>query len=123
MKSPEDQDFDQPNADLRKHLRASLIIQKINIDAEHPVFFGYSKDISRSGMFIATTNPIKQGEQIDLTIPLPAPLNITVNCRCEVVWKRPRVKRLPFQPGIAVKFLDMPKDISDSLDAWIQEQV
>ncbi len=121
MSASKDQDFEQPKADLRKNLRAPLIIQKIHIDAERPVFFGYSKDISRSGMFIATTNQIKQGDQIDLTIPLPAPLNLTVNCRCEVVWKRPRGKRLPFEPGMGLKFLDMPEDISELLDAWIRK--
>ena len=113
---------DQPVADLRRNLRSPLIVQKVHTDAERPVFFGYSKSFSRSGMFIATTNPIGPGEQIDLEIPLPTALNQTVRCRCEVVWKRAPSKRLPFEPGMGLKFLNMPEEISIQLDTWIVEQ-
>jgi len=76
---------DRPKADLRKNLRAPLIIQKVRIDGERPAFFGYSKNISKSGMFIASTNTIQAGEQIDLEFQLPPPLKGTARCRCEVV--------------------------------------
>lgn len=122
MNSQSDQDDDHSKADLRKNLRAPLIVQKIHIDADRPVFFGYSKNISRSGMFIATTNPIGLGTQLNLQIPLPAPINTTVSCCCEVVWKRPLGKRLPFEPGMGLKFLDMPSEIADQLESWINEQ-
>ena len=39
---------DRPVADLRKNLRAPLIIQKVHIDGARPAFFGYSKNISKS---------------------------------------------------------------------------
>ena len=114
---------DRPKADSRKNLRSPLIIQKVHIDGERPAFFGYSKNISKSGMFIATTNPIQAGEQIDLEFPLPAPLTGTARCRCEVVWKRPHGTHLPFEPGMGMKFIDMPVEISNRLDEWIKEQL
>ena len=114
---------DRPKADSRKNLRAPLIIQKIHIDSERPVFFGYSKNISKSGMFIATTNPIQPGEQLSLKFQLPAPLKGTVRCLCEVVWKRPHGTHLPFEPGMGLKFVDLPTGISDQLDEWIKEQL
>ncbi len=110
-----------PKADLRKNLRAPLIIQKVQIDSDRPVFFGYTKNLSRSGMFIATTNPIEPGEQIEVEIPLPAPLSKTVRCCCEVVWKRPFGKHLPFEPGMGMKFIDMPEEITEQIAAWIAE--
>ncbi|MCD6581032.1 MAG: PilZ domain-containing protein [Desulfuromusa sp.] len=113
---------DRPVADLRTNLRAPLIIQKVHIDGERPAFFGYSKNISKSGMFIATTNPIQAGEQINLEFQLPAPLTGTARCRCEVVWKRPHGTHLPFEPGMGMKFIDMPVEISTRLDEWIKEQ-
>ncbi len=113
---------DRPTADSRKNLRAPLIIQKVHIDGERPAFFGYSKNISKSGMFIATTNQIQAGEQIDLEFQLPAPLTGTARCRCEVVWKRPHGTHLPFEPGMGMKFIDMPVEISTRLDEWIKEQ-
>ncbi|WP_321371660.1 PilZ domain-containing protein [uncultured Desulfuromusa sp.] len=113
---------DRPKADSRKNLRSPLIIQKVHINSDRPAFFGYTKNISKSGMFIATTNPIQAGEQIDLEFPLPAPLKGTARCRCEVVWKRPHGTHLPFEPGMGVKFLDMPSDITERLDEWIKKQ-
>ncbi len=113
----------RPKADLRKNLRAPLIIQKIHLNSDRPVFFGYSKNVSKSGMFIATTNSIQPGEQIELEFQLPAPLKGTARCRCEVVWKRPPGTHLPFEPGMGVKFVDMPEQISEQLDEWIREHL
>ncbi len=114
---------DRPKADSRKNLRAPLIIQKVRIDGDRPAFFGYTKNISKSGMFIATTNPIQPGEQINLEFQLPAPLKGTVRCLCEVVWKRPPGTHLPFEPGMGMKFVDLPTEISDRINNWIQEQL
>jgi len=109
-------------ADLRQNLRAPLIVQKIRIDSDRPVFFGYSKNISRSGLFIATTNPAEPGEQLDLEIPLPGSLQGSIRCHCEVVWKRPFGKHLPFEPGMGIKFLDLSDELATQIDNWIHEQ-
>ncbi len=114
---------DRPKADCRKNLRTPLIIQKVLITGERPVFFGYSKNISKSGMFISTTKPILAGEQIDLEFQLPAPLTGTASCCCEVVWKRPQGTHFPYEPGIGMKFIDMPEEISEQLDQWIKQQL
>ncbi len=119
----EEPDTSQATADLRKNLRAPLIIQKVLLDADRPVFFGYTKNISRSGMFIATTNPIEPGERINLQIPLPATLTGTIRCSCEVVWKRPYGKHLPFEPGLGMKFIDMPAEVSEQIDSWIKAEM
>ena len=114
---------DKPTADSRKNLRAPLIIQKVHVDGDRPTFFGYSKNISKSGIFISTTNPIQPGEQIVLEFQLPAPLTGTVRCNCEVVWKRPHGTHLPFEPGVGMKFIDLQIELSDQLDDWIKEQM
>ena len=113
---------DQPTADSRKNLRSPLIIQKVYLNGERPSFFGYSKDISKSGIFISTTKPVQTGEQVDLEFQLPPPLTGTVRCRCEVVWIRPHGKRLPFEPGIGMKFIDMPAETSAQLEEWVKQQ-
>lgn len=116
-------DTDQPKADLRKNLRAPLIIQKVHLDDDRKAFFGYTKNISKSGMFIATTHPVNPGDQIDLEFSLPAPLQGTVCCSCEVVWKRPLGSHLPLEPGIGLKFIDLDEEISAEIDEWIKEQL
>lgn len=122
MSTAASDDHDNSSADLRQTLRAPLIVQKVHIDADRPVFFGYSKNISRSGLFIATTNPIKPGEQLELEIPLPGSLEGKVRCRCEVVWRRPLGKTLPYEPGMGLKFIDMPDEVAQQIDAWVREQ-
>jgi len=121
MVQQDDKKTDKPS-DKRSNLRAPLIIQKVHLDSERPVFFGYSKNISSSGMFIATTNPIEIGTQIDLEIPLPPPIKGKVRCRCEVVWKRPYGKHLPFEPGIGIKFLNMPEETAKQIEDWVLQQ-
>jgi Tfp pilus assembly protein PilZ len=111
----------RPTADSRTNLRAPLIIQKVLIDGERPAFFGYIKNISKSGMFIASTNPIEAGAQITLQFTLPAPLVGSVSCTCEVVWKRPMGSHLPFEPGMGMKFLDLPKETGQQIDEWIKK--
>lgn len=123
MNSAPQNDTELPQADLRQYLRAPLIIQKVHLDTDRTVFFGYSKNISCSGLFIATTNPIEVGERINLEIPLPEPIGGTVRCCCEVVWKRPLGKHLPFEPGIGLKFIDMPPELAKEIDQWIRKQV
>ncbi|MCK4501657.1 MAG: PilZ domain-containing protein [Desulfuromonadales bacterium] len=117
-----EEECDRPKADARKNFRAPLIIQKVLIAGSPTAFFGYSKNISKSGMFIATTNQIKAGEEIELEFQLPAPLIGTARCRCEVVWKRPMGSHLPFEPGMGMKFIDMPEEISEQISDWIKEQ-
>ena len=112
----------RPTADARKNFRAPLIIQKVLITGNRPAFFGYSKNISKSGIYIATTNQIEAGEEIEIEFQLPAPLTGTARCRCEVVWKRPLGSHLPFEPGMGMKFIDMPEEISKQLNEWIKEQ-
>lgn len=111
----------RPVGDLRRSLRAPLIIQKVHLHGDRPTIFGYSKNISRSGMFIATTNPIEPGQRIELEFQLPAPLQGSVRCLCEVVWKRPFGSHLPFEAGMGMRFINMPEEISDQLEAWVRD--
>ena len=57
-------DFDQPKGDQRKKLRSPLLILKVRVeDGGGKAFFGYAKNISRSGIFIASTNPRAPGSR------------------------------------------------------------
>ena len=115
-----------PDADVqkskRRDLRAPLIVQKIKIEDGQKVFFGYSKNISRSGMFIASINPLDPGAQIDVEIPLPSDQNKSVRCRCEVIWKRRFSKKSIYEPGMGLKFIDIPDDLAAELDDWAKQE-
>ncbi|HEX9777735.1 MAG TPA: PilZ domain-containing protein [Geopsychrobacteraceae bacterium] len=107
----------------RRDLRAPLIVQKIKIEDGQKVFFGYSKNISQSGMFIASINPLDPGVQVDVEIPLPSDQNKCIRCRCEVIWKRRFSKKSIYEPGMGLKFIDMPEDLATELARWAEQEV
>lgn len=109
-------------SDPRKNLRSPLIALRVRMDDGQKSFFGYTKNISRSGIFIGTVNPREPGSQFRVEIPLPAPLNRTVECTCEVVWKRHFTKGAPYEPGMGLRFTDLPEEIAIAIATWIDSQ-
>jgi len=110
---------DQPIADKRARLRAPLMIKKIRLDDGEKVFFGYSSNISCSGLFISTINPALPGSRFHIEIPLPPPISRDIRCQCEAIWKRSYSPKSPHEPGMGLNFIDLSEDDRKALDAWI----
>lgn len=110
-----------PAADRRRWLRAPLIVQRVRVEEGRNTFFRYASNISRGGLFIGATSPREVGRQFELEIPLPKPLDYTVRCTCEVVWRRPWAKGLKLDPGMGLRFLDLPEEDGKAIDRWIKE--
>ena len=108
-------------ADKRKNLRSPLLTLRVKLDDGGKVFFGYTKNISRSGMFISSINPKPQGEVYQVEIPLPAPINQTIQCACEVVWTRHFEKKSLYEPGMGLKFCGLSEDVAATIDRWVRE--
>ena len=106
--------------DLRGNFRSPLLVLKVRLEDGGKVFFGYGKNISRSGMFITTINPREPGARFEVEIPLPAPIRRTIQCNCEVVWKREFSKRSRYEPGMGMKFIDMPADAAAAIEQWVK---
>lgn len=107
----------------RKALRAPLIVLRVKLDDGRKSFFGYAKNISRSGLFIATVNPRDPGERFQVELTLPAPLGHNVQCACEVVWKRLYTKGSPYEPGMGLRFLELPEEMAAAIDSWISTEI
>jgi uncharacterized protein (TIGR02266 family) len=105
--------------DRRKNLRAPMIVLRAKVEGDRKTFFGYAKNISRSGMFIGSINPQEPGSQFRVEFSLPDPLNLTIQCGCEVVWKRLWTDTTKHEPGMGLRFLDIPADTAEAIDAWI----
>lgn len=103
----------------RKDLRSPILTLRVKLDDGQKAFFGYAKNISASGMFIASINPKDPGESYQVEIPLPAPINRTVQCTCEVIWKRQYEKKSPYEPGMGLRFVDLPDDVASDIDQWV----
>ncbi|MBE0596034.1 MAG: PilZ domain-containing protein [Desulfuromonadales bacterium] len=110
------------DVDQRARLRAPLLVLKVRLEDGGKVFFGYARNISRSGMFIATTNPREPGSQFQVELTLP-PTGQRLQCSCEVVWKREFSLKSAYEPGMGLKFLDLPPAAAIALDDWIKVQV
>jgi len=107
----------------RKSLRSPLIVLRVKLDDGQKSFFGYAKNISRSGFFIASVNPREPGEHFQVELALPAPVDRSVQCACEVVWKRLYSKGSPYEPGMGLRFLDLPAEVADEIDRWVRAEL
>ncbi len=107
-------------SDRRMSLRAPLIVQRVRLDDDRRTFFGYAKNVSRGGLFIGTTNPKGVGSRFLVDIPLPEPINRQVRCKCEVVWQRPWSSRGKLEPGMGLRFVDLPETAASEIDEWIR---
>jgi len=103
----------------RSTLRTPLIIEKIPCGDGRRTFFGYARNLSRGGVFIPTVSPREPGEQFDLHMTLPASAGFTLRCRCEVVWLRRFERDAKFEPGMGLRFLDLPEKTADALERWL----
>lgn len=121
--APAPRTFDEPPEDERRRdLRVPLIVQRVQVEDGRRTFFGYAKNISRSGMFIGATSPREPGSRFHVEIPLPEPLTDKVTCHCEVTWARAWSKDSSKDPGMGLKFLDLPDEIAEEIDHWIEER-
>ena len=105
--------------DERKPLHAPITVLKTDGNGGAKTFFGYAKNISSSGMMIGATRPKEPGSRFLLEIPLPSPINVVATCLCEVVWKRDWEKQKCHEPGMGLRFVDLPADIASAIDSWV----
>jgi len=105
----------------RKNLRSPILTLRVKLDDGQKVFFGYAKNLSATGMFISSINPKEPGQVYQVEIPLPAPIYKTIQCTCEVIWMRQFAKKSAFEPGMGLKFVDIPDDVAADIERWVHE--
>jgi hypothetical protein len=122
MNNKEKDQPEQNSAHMRKSLRSPLIVLQVKLDDGYKSFFGYAKNISRSGFFIASINPREPGERFQVELVLPLPIGRSVQCSCEVVWKRLYSKGSSHEPGMGLRFLGLAEEVADAIDSWIRAE-
>jgi uncharacterized protein (TIGR02266 family) len=103
----------------RKVLQVPIIILKLKKAGLQKAFFGYAKNISRGGMFIASANPQEPGSQFRVEFELPAPLARKIQCTCLVIWNRTFSESARYEPGMGLRFMDLPEDHAQLIDDWV----
>jgi uncharacterized protein (TIGR02266 family) len=114
--------YDNEQMNKRRNLRSPLIVEKIPCGDGHKTFFGYAKNISQGGLFISTVKPREPGEQFLIEMVLPGRPGLTVRGTCEVVWKQHFVRKGEHEPGMGLKFLDLPAEVGGQIDRWVLAQ-
>lgn len=112
---------DVPQPDSRQALRVPILVLRADCTDGHKTFFGYAKNLSKSGMMIGTINPREPGSQFWVQFSLPEPVNRVAKCHCEVIWRRRYSREHRYDPGMGLRFLDLPDDVAEAIDEWVRE--
>ena len=123
MSEPDSPEYEAEQKNQRLATRVPLIVEKIPIEDGQKTFFGYAKNISRGGLFIATVKPREPGEEFTIELTLPVNPRHVIRCRCEVIWKRHFHKKDSHEPGMGLRFIDLADSDGDKIDEWVEAQV
>jgi uncharacterized protein (TIGR02266 family) len=102
----------------RAYLRSPVIVRQAQLRNGMEVFFGYAQNISRTGLFIGTTKMREPGAVFEIRFELPG--GGTFQCKVEVMWSRPYQKASAYAPGLGLRFVDLPEEHAQIIDAWVQ---
>ena len=81
----------------------------------------FTGNMSSSGLFIRTSNPLGEGEQFLLKLQLPE-IPEPIRVSCEVIWSRAQVGATEKNPaGMGVKFAEMSKKDRDILTSYLSK--
>ncbi|MEJ2470046.1 MAG: PilZ domain-containing protein [Desulfuromonadales bacterium] len=106
----------------RRATRAPLIVEKLPVEDGQKTFFGYAKNLSRGGLFIATVKPRDPGDVFTIEFSLPVKPKKAIRCRCEVVWKYHFQRKISREPGMGLRFLDLSAADGDVIETWVEDQ-
>jgi uncharacterized protein (TIGR02266 family) len=112
--------FERTQKDRRRTLRCPMIVLQVKLEDGRRTFFGYAKNLSRGGLFIASVSPQEPGNRYQVEFCIPDMPNTQVRCACEVVWKRPFSRQTKAEPGMGLRFIDLPPEQALAIDQWAQ---
>lgn len=114
--------YTQQQKNKRRAVRSSLIVEKIPCGDGYKTLFGYAKNVSCGGLFIATVAPREPGEKFLIELSLPTKPRHKVRCQCQVVWKHHFKSNDKNEPGMGLRFIDLADDDGVKIEAWVAEQ-
>jgi Tfp pilus assembly protein PilZ len=85
-------------------------------------FYGYAKNISRSGVFIHTVKQKEVGDEFNIELTIPK-TDITVKCRSKVVWNRSIASKGAHGLCMGLKFSDIEPSLASKIDNWVAMQL
>jgi uncharacterized protein (TIGR02266 family) len=103
----------------RKFPRIPVSLQ-ISFEDFKGIFFEYSRDLSRAGIFVEMENPLPIGSQLHLSFSLPPPFSHPVTAWGNVVRREEASKNSP--GGVGIRFIWLDPDSERIIDAMVAGQ-
>jgi uncharacterized protein (TIGR02266 family) len=107
--------------DRRDNLRSGYDIQ-VGVATDHRLFVGLTANISNGGLFIASDEPFKKGDKVEVRFSIPG-ANHVFHKHATVCWTRPfdaSGGHHHTKAGAGVRFDDLSDEESRILDAFLK---
>jgi len=107
--------------DRRRDLRAMvrLEVEPGNLSLKRPPFY-VTGNISTSGMFLITSDPLPEKTRLKLQFEVPGEAK-KIEVIGEVIWCREQGERPALVPGMGIKFLRIREQDRASIDRFVRE--
>jgi Tfp pilus assembly protein PilZ len=90
--------------------------EKNTVEWQYPLL----RNISEGGCFIETQHLLLENEEVDMKVPLPQPLNVSVlQVKGEVRW----VSKNPLRMGLGIQFKTVPPDQTKAIITFVNKQL
>ncbi len=94
---------------------------RVGVASDHRLFVGLTSNISAGGLFIATEEPLKRGDKVDVRFSVPGS-DYVFDKKATVCWTRPieAVGNDASRAGAGVQFDTLTEEEQKILNAFLQ---
>lgn len=92
---------------------------EIEYEASRSFISEFALNVSRGGMFIATQQPLDEGEEFLLRFSLPDSAR-PIELRARVMWANRQDKKSNLIPGMGVAFIDLSDDKRAQIERYVE---
>jgi uncharacterized protein (TIGR02266 family) len=108
-------------AERRKNIRA---VVQLEVEGEKRLLLRVplyvTANLSRGGMFLITTDPLKEGTQLNLSFSTPGDKRM-IKVTGEVVWARDEKESPDRPPGMGIRFLRIEEKDREHIGGFVEE--
>lgn len=115
MEHPTNRRFPMPQRRARRHLRAAFVTD-VEVWKERAPTLVRASNISRSGVYLRTDEPLAEGAFLTLTLTLPGAGRFTALCR---VARRDVGQPDRSPAGVGLEFVDLSRTAVACIEQWV----
>jgi len=112
-------DREETGEHKRVHAR-HMVRLSVGMSSEHNFYKGFSENISEGGIFVATHDPLPEGERVKIEFTLPS--GKEVDAMGEVRWIRDQMVMGDTMPGMGIRFLDLCEEDRVAIENFLKKR-